>query len=287
THKNDYDTVNYRTFTVKVALPEHLDANGAAYSDDTTKAADAAVLAEALQDLDARLKAVTSEEEFLALAEEMTRTTDAEGNETAGVTAEQTLMANIAYASLSDDIKDWMFDAARTTGDININSGTSTLVAFYFLDRNDRSNLTRDVRHILFKSSEESDTIKGQAVEVLAMYNNGDKTPEAFGELAKTYSEDTGSGENGGLYENVYTGQMITEFNNWLFDEARQAGDVEIIYSASTGYHIMYYVGESDRTERQILADSDIRDARYDAYINDLEMLYPLTTYEAGLAKID
>ena len=80
---------------------------------------------------------------------------------------------------------------------------------------------------------------------------------------------------------------MISEFNDWLFDEERKAGDTGIIFSEETGYHIMYYVGESDRTTRQLLTDNDIRNERYEAYVEDLELLYPLVTYEAGLAKID
>ena len=35
---------------------------------------------------------------------------------------------------------------------------------------------------------------------------------------------------------------MVTEFNNWIFDDARKAGDVEIV-KTSYGYHIMYFVG--------------------------------------------
>ncbi len=285
-NKNDYDLVNYRTFTVKVELPEHLDANGAAYSDDTTKAADEAVVTEALANLKTRLDAVTTEEEFLALAEEMTRGVDEEGNETAGVTPEQTLMENIGYESLSEDIRDWMFDDARETGDVNVTKGTSTLVAFYYLDRNDRSELARNVRHILLATTAESEEIKAKAEALLADFNVGPKTAESFGELAIANSEDPGSKDAGGLYEDVIPGQMISEFNDWLFDAERKAGDTGIIFSEETGYHVMYYVGESDRTTRQILADSDIRADRYDAHVEDLKLLYPLVTYEAGLAKI-
>lgn len=285
-NKNDYDLVNYRTFTVKVELPEHLDANGAAYSDDTTKAADEAVVTEALANLKTRLDAVTTEEEFLALAEEMTRGVDEEGKETAGIEAEKTLMENIGYEALSEDIRDWMFDAARETGDVNVTKGTSTLVAFYYLDRNDRSELARNVRHILLATTAESEEIKAKAEAILADFNVGPKTAESFGELAIANSEDPGSKDAGGLYEDVIPGQMISEFNDWLFDAERKAGDTGIIFSEETGYHVMYYVGESDRTTRQILADSDIRADRYDAHVEDLKLLYPLVTYEAGLAKI-
>ncbi len=285
-NKNDYDLVNYRTFTVKVELPEHLDANGAAYSDDTTKAADEAVVTEALANLKTRLDAVTTEEEFLALAEEMTRGVDEEGKETAGIEAEKTLMENIGYEALSEDIRDWMFDAARETGDVNVTKGTSTLVAFYYLDRNDRSELARNVRHILLATTAESEEIKAKAEAILADFNVGPKTAESFGELAIANSEDPGSKDAGGLYEDVIPGQMISEFNDWLFDAERKAGDTGIIFSEETGYHVMYYVGESDRTTRQLLADSDIRADRYDAHVEDLKLLYPLVTYEAGLAKI-
>jgi hypothetical protein len=72
----------------------------------------------------------------------------------------------------------------------------------------------------------------------------------------------------------------------WCFDENRQYGDYGLVQT-SYGYHVMYYAGESDRTERQLLADADIRDARYTAYVEELEMLYPLTQFAAGLEKID
>ncbi|MBE6954094.1 MAG: hypothetical protein E7452_11160 [Ruminococcaceae bacterium] len=286
-NKKDYDLANYRTFTVKVELPEHLDANGAAYSDDATKAADEAVVTEALANLKTRLEAVDSEEAFLALAEEMTRGVDADGNETAGIEAEKTLMTNIGYEALSEDIRDWMFDDARKAGDTNVTKGTSTIVAFYYLDRSDRSELTRNVRHILLATTKESEEIKAKAEAILADFNVGPKTAESFGELAIANSEDPGSKDAGGLYENVIPGQMISEFNDWLFDEERKSGDTGIIFSEETGYHIMYYVGESDRTTRQLLTDNDIRNERYEAYVEDLELLYPLVTYEAGLAKID
>ena len=46
-----------------------------------------------------------------------------------------------------------------------------------------------------------------------------------------SYSADTGSNTNGGLYTEVYQGQMVTEFNDWCFDESRQPGDTGIVYN--------------------------------------------------------
>ena len=38
---------------------------------------------------------------------------------------------------------------------------------------------------------------------------------------------------------------MVTEFNDWIFDEARKPGDTGII-ETTYGYHIMYYVNNDN-----------------------------------------
>ena len=82
-----------------------------------------------------------------------------------------------------------------------------------------------------------------KAQDILAEWESGDATEDSFAALANEYSEDPGSNTTGGLYEQVYQGQMMTEFNDWCFDPARKPGDTGIVYSESTGYHIMYFVG--------------------------------------------
>ena len=93
-------------------------------------------------------------------------------------------MEDIAYASLSEDIRDWMFDAARKAGDVNVTKGSSSIVAFYYVNRDDRSEFARDVRHILLATTKESEEIKAKAEALLVDYNVGPKTAAAFGELA-------------------------------------------------------------------------------------------------------
>ena len=101
---------------------------------------------------------------------------------------------------------------------------------------------TRSVRHILIKSTDETDAdAKAKAEKILKEYTDGEKTEERFGELATKYTEDTGSAQVGGLYENFGKGQMVAEFENWAFDQKRNAGDTEIV-KTTYGYHIMYFV---------------------------------------------
>lgn len=111
-----------------------------------------------------------------------------------------------------------------------------------------------DVRHILIapqggtKAEDGSTTYSDaewaacekKAQDLLDRYLNGDKTEEFFGDLAELYTEDPGSKETGGLYENVKTGDMVEEFDAWCFDDSRKAGDTGLV-KTTYGYHVMFY----------------------------------------------
>ena len=70
---------------------------------------------------------------------------------------------------------------------------------------------------------------KQEAENALQAWKDGDATEESFAALANKLSEDPGSNTNGGLYKQVYKGQMVSEFNDWCFDESRKAGDTGIV----------------------------------------------------------
>ena len=125
------------------------------------------------------------------------------------------------------------------------------------------------VRHILIMveadengeyTDEAKAAAKAKAEEILAEYESGDKTEESFAQLAETYSDDTGSNTNGGLYENVYRGEMVTEFNDWCFDSSRKAGDTGIVYNEGSyvGYHVMYYSGIGDKYSTSSARESEL-----------------------------
>ena len=161
----------------------------------------------------------------------------------------------------------WVFDESRQEGDTEIvENGTSIyLLVFHSRTRNDYN--TVDVRHILFKVDttgldskaedyqaklEELKAGKKQEAEnALQAWKDGDATEDSFAALANELSDDTGSNTNGGLYKQVYKGQMVSEFNDWCFDESRKAGDTGIVANDATGgsyigYHVMYFVGTDD-----------------------------------------
>ncbi|NLM11548.1 MAG: peptidylprolyl isomerase [Clostridiaceae bacterium] len=112
------------------------------------------------------------------------------------------------------------------------------LKAYY--EENKESFDYNTVRHILIKvdkNAEDSvvEEKKKTAQSILDRVNNG----EDFAELAKEYSEDTGSAENGGLYD-VKKGQMVQEFEEWTF--SHEVGDTGLIKTVH-GFHVMKLEG--------------------------------------------
>lgn len=157
---------------------------------------------------------------------------------------------------------DWLFSADRKAGD---SRQYSTTVVYVISPSSISDRKTVNVRHILIapETDEENADVKtatdaqwaaafDKARELLASW---DKTEDGFAKLAKENSTDTGSTENGGLYENVVTGQMVNSFSYWCFDESRKTGDTGIVRS-DYGYHVMYFVGENDQTVWQAAAQS-------------------------------
>lgn len=166
------------------------------------------------------------------------------------------------------------------------------------------SNIAKDdpnmvnVRHILItpQADENAETDEnGQPVlteqnwtnaqmkadEIYKMWQEGDATEETFAALATEYTEDPGSMSTGGLYEEVYPGQMVEEFNDWCFDEARQVGDTAVI-KTSYGYHIMYFSGVCDHPYWYKVAQGDCLTARQQQALADI---VNATTVEVDYSK--
>lgn len=187
-----------------------------------------------------------------------------------------------AEADATKDYYEWAYSEERKAGDTYIqDNSTSTKGSYtvYMLEAPVYYDtyVTQNVRHILFAIES---GLKGSALEkayekakeeadkILDEYNKGDKTAEAFGELAKKHTDDS-NGDEGGLYENVSKGMMVEEFENWIYDEARKAGDVELV-KADYGWHLMYYVGEGDISWKTV-AEAGLQEEEYNDHLKDLQ----------------
>lgn len=134
------------------------------------------------------------------------------------------------------------------------------------------------VRHILIKPEGEQDengsypeeawaAAEATANEILAQWQE-DPTEDNFAALANEKSADGGSNTTGGLYEDFNSSTMVEEFTDWSFDPARAYGDTGIV-KTTYGYHIMFFVGQTE-TKEWI-------DAVVNAMIDDIYAAYPIT----------
>lgn len=183
-----------------------------------------------------------------------------------GATASRTDDLNGSY--VTDIYSEWLLDEARKPGDITkIVDGDDNHVLL-FLDRKTAAYPTVNVRHILIQAEASEDgtwseealaAAQAEAQRILAEFEAGDKTEESFAALAEQYSQDDGSKANGGLYENVYKGQTVAEFNDFCFAEGRQTGDTGIVYGSNgqyAGFHVMYFVGYGENYSDILAKDS-------------------------------
>ncbi len=174
---------------------------------------------------------------------------------------ERQLIAS-AYLQSCVDAKEYSSDDVSAYFDENAANYTANGI-----EKSDTNMV--NVRHILIKPSGQNDDgtytdaawaeAKQKAEELLAQWQAGEHTEDSFAYLAAENSQDPGSATNGGLYEEVYPGQMVDTFDAWCFDPARQPGDTGIV-KTDYGYHIMYFSSQCEHPYWYVCAEADYLD---------------------------
>lgn len=273
-NRKDFDTLTVRYYKFSVTSG----------TDKTTEQ----LLAEARTMAEEFMSGVTTEEEYAAKALAKAKEASSDPD---SVTTESTKRENTSYTALNavnSALAEWACDPSRKAGDTAIlDAGNETgYYAVYMVTPSFRDSYnTVDVRHILIeveavpstvtdatekaKIQEENDAkAKREAEGILAEWLNGAKTEESFAALAKEKTADSNK-EEGGLYEKIYKGQTVTEFNNWCFNPDRKAGDTEVI-KTEYGYHVMYFVGENI-PYWQIKVEDVMRSNDYTEYLDGVK----------------
>ena len=177
------------------------------------------------------------------------------------------------YSTL--DYLEWCYEDGRQAGEYGlVENEENGWIYLVRLDRRYRDeHHSVNVRHILVNETNlegvedpTDEDIRAKAEEILASW---DGTEDGFAALANEYSQDVGSNTTGGLYEDVLPGQMVTNFNDWCFDETRSPGDTGIVES-DYGYHIMYYVGQGDLIAWQETVRDALTSRDYTAWEEEL-----------------
>ena len=149
-----------------------------------------------------------------------------------------------------------------------------------------------DVRHILVMpestvAEDGTSTVtdeawaasEAEAQAILDQWLAGDKTEDSFAALANEFTADGNDANrdgvpDGGLYTDVYVGQMVPEFEAWCFDASRQIGDTGLV-KTTYGWHVMYFVGSKPAWPSY--AEGDLMNERIAAVSEEINAKYPLT----------
>lgn len=272
------NTADYAILTVHGFV---VTADTSAIADDATEdektAATEAAMAEAKTKAEGYMANVNSAETLLAQAKAYNSTATE-----SSVTLENVTGATLT-SSFSQAASDWAFAAERAVGDVTVVE-TSRGYAVLYMAQLPHKDMTKavDVRHILvqFKTSTDdsgnavalTDSEKAvyyqQAQAIYKQYLEN-PTEDNFATLANNNSDDSGSNTNGGLYEEVHVGDMVTEFNDWCFAPERKPGDTDIV-ETSIGYHIMYYVGNNHEEAWKSAVRSTLANNEVTAFDDDI-----------------
>lgn len=284
---NKYSSYAYNYYNLPVSKfleGGTTDENGNTTYSDEEKAA-------AQQKAEAAAKSLTGEE--ITTAQALDAAIAALSINADNDTAMSTRYDAQSYTGINSTIAQWLSDSSRKEGDITYlaNSttdadGKETINGYYvvrFDSVNDNTFPLKNVRHILVSfeggtsddsgnitySEEEKAAAKATAEELLNQWKSGEATEDSFAALATEKSSDTGSTANGGLYEDIYPNQMVASFNDWCFAEGRKAGDTGIV-ETQYGYHVMYFVGDSDVTYRDYQIRNELTENAVSEWYADL-----------------
>ena len=94
------------------------------------------------------------------------------------------------------------------------------------------------------------------------------KSGEDFSELVKQYTEDRGSKDKGGLYENFSRGKMVKPFENAAFSVP--VGQISDIVETNYGYHILKII---DRKKDPNIKEKFLKEQKRKLYINYVDKI--------------
>lgn len=271
-----YDVANYRVLYLAADIPS-----------EATDAQRAEAMEAAKADAEEMAGLVTDEDSFKALAV----TYAPEDDKASYEESDLTLVTNRKKTNISPlVVANWVFAEEREAEDVEVVESTSGYYVVYFINREKPTYRNVDVRHILISANEataseqEISAAEEKANDILEAYLSGDQTEDAFAELAQEHSED-GNADRGGIYENVAPGQMVEAFNNWIFDEARQPGDTDIVQT-NFGFHVMYFSAYGDEEAWRLSVTGDLQTDAYQDYMEQAKEAAPFEMKGLGMRLV-
>lgn len=287
-NKDDFDVVDYRYFLINGTPETETDENGETI--EATEEETQAAMEAAKEQADAMAERLENGEDFTALTQEYA---EEEDKETYADAAASTATEASKSSLSSSPYVDWLFEADRAQGDVTVVEATEGYYVIQFENRQRNEYATMNIRQILItpetmegvdtSTEDQNAAAKEKAEGILEEWQAGEATEESFAELARQYSEDEDTKENGGLYEKLYK-STGSDLENWVFDSQRQAGDTTVV-ETSEGYHVVYIIGQ-DEAYWKLQVEEAMKTEEYNDWYETQQESYPMTTEEYGMRYV-
>jgi len=283
-NRDDLDFFNFRIVTIRA---EMLDEHDFATTEDYEEALSGA-LEEARASAYNIIDGVEDEYDFISAAEIhdflVFHDPDASLRQTQG-------------EWLPADTRDWMTDDARANGDTVVIEGEDVFFALFFISRDDNNYRIAGMRQLLISRAfvdphefdlgeldpayilaveEAEEDIRERAATVRELFEAAGETEDALIELMIEHSDDfTDEGYYPNIAQAFYQGETFTalrvvpEIQEWLFEENREIGDWELIYTEAFGYHFVFFTGYGD-VYADLIADDRLRVNEHEEWVDNL-----------------
>lgn len=257
TNTDDYDSVDYYVAYVDVVLPTEPTTDAETTTDNTTTegaTTDGAATGST--------EAYEPTEEEIAAA--MATAKAAVELKAENLHEEGELVTNVKMSGAVYAAREWLFAEERKKGDSTIieDALNSRYYAIEFVKRYLNESLSADIRVV--------STADGNADAIYEEWKNGAATEESFAQICDKYNDVTSNANKGGLYEGLRSSSLAPELQEWIFNEARVAGDTTVIKPAEGDYsYVLYYVAPN-KAEYILLIENEIAGERMDEYMADI-----------------
>ncbi len=270
-----YNSVDFRIFTISAETPE-TDENATA---EETQAAQTKAAEDAKKKANEMFGKITDEASFKALAAQYATKTQKEGTDFKEDAATLTTHARKdTLGSTPESVTNWLFADTTKAGNKKLIDENGTYYLLFMVKPSylDDTNVV-DVRHILYQFDEAAEDAakdkeekKASAEAALKKIQESKDQLATFLDICAEESADTGSNQNGGLYQYVGKGQYVKPFEEWALDASRKEGDLGIV-ETEYGYHVMYFEKAYNKplwkvTIANTLADTEVTETLDTAY---------------------
>ncbi|MBQ2392221.1 MAG: peptidylprolyl isomerase [Clostridia bacterium] len=198
---------------------------------------------------------------------------------------ESCVQTEVAYSKTADAV--WAFGDQRKNGDTKVIETTAESYTVYYLIsgayRIEETSV--DIRHI-FINIENYDSeadAKAKAEEIYSAVKSAEDKDAAFSKYM-SYSDDSTTGENDGVYEGVRKGGSDEAADEWCFDSSRKTGDIGFI-EIEGGYEIVMLTDINEECWKEDVID-DLSAIEYSARLEQMEKTYDYTVNDDAFDKI-